>query len=65
MRFFEEEGIERVTELSGRHFDRYKIWRRGNGDLNNATLTTRLSSVRAFSKWAESVDAVPKGTHEG
>lgn len=64
VRFCEEEDIENMNDLSGRHFDRYKIWRRENGDLNNVTLNTQLSTIRVFIKWAEGVDAVPKGLHE-
>ena len=64
VRFCDEQGIDNMNDLSGRHFDRYKVWRRENGDLNNVTLNTQLSTVRVFIKWAESIDAVAKGTHE-
>jgi len=64
VRFCDEKDIEFLSDLNGRDFDRYKIWRRENGDLNNVTLNTQLSTLRVFIKWAEKVDAVPRGFHE-
>jgi len=62
--FCEENDIEFLSDLNGRHFDRYKIWRREKGNLNNVTLNTQLSTLRVFIKWAEKVDAVPRSFHE-
>lgn len=64
IRYCDEMGIGNMNDLSGRHFDRYKMWRREEGDLNNVTLNTQLSTLRVFIKWAEGVDAVPHGMHE-
>lgn len=64
MEFCDENDIEYLHELNGRQFDRYKIWRREKGDLNNVSLNTQLSTIRVFIKWCEKVDAVPRGFHE-
>ncbi|WP_435318455.1 tyrosine-type recombinase/integrase [Haloarchaeobius sp. TZWSO28] len=60
----EVEHIEDLNDLSGVHFNGYKIWRRDDGDLNNVSLATQLSTLRVFIKWAESIDAVPRGLHD-
>jgi site-specific recombinase XerD len=58
------EGIENLNNVSGRDLQRYKLWRRDDGDLNNVTMVTQLSTLRVFIKWCEDIDAVPQGTHD-
>jgi len=58
------ENIENLNALSGRDLQRYKMWRRDDGDLNNVTLVTQLSTIRVFIRWCEQIDAVATGTHE-
>lgn len=64
VRFCEDQGIESMADLSGKHFAQYKVWRRKDGDLNNVSLNTQLSTLRVFIKWAEGVDAVTLDLHE-
>ena len=56
--------IDNLNELSGRDLQRYKMWRREDGELNNVTMVTQLSTLRVFVKWCENIDAVASGTHD-
>jgi site-specific recombinase XerD len=42
------EDIENLNTLGGRELQRYKMWRREDGDLNNVTMVTQLSTLRVF-----------------
>ena len=52
------ENIENLNALSGRDLQRYKMWRRDDGDLNNVTLVTQLSTIRVFIRWCEQIDLI-------
>ena len=56
--------ITNLNDLSGRDLQRYKMWRREDGDLNNVTLVTQLSTLRVFINWCENIDAVAPETHD-
>jgi site-specific recombinase XerD len=56
--------IDNLNNLTGRDLQRYKIWRRQDGDLNNVSLVTQLSTLRVFIRWCEDIDAVEPGTHD-
>ncbi len=58
------EGIDNMNVLTGRHFARYKAWRQEDGDLNNVSLHTQLSTLRVFVKFCERINAVTPGLHE-
>jgi site-specific recombinase XerD len=60
----EVQEIENLNSLSGRDLQRYKMWRRDDGDLNNVTLVTQLSTLRVFINWCENIDAVEAGLHD-
>ena len=60
----EVENIENLNSISGRDLQRYKMWRRDDGNLNNVTMVTQLSTLRVFSRWCEDIDAVASDTHE-
>ena len=64
IRWCDEEDIENLNDLSGRDLHRYKLWRRDDGDLNNVTMVTQLSTLRVFIRWCEQIDAVAKGLNE-
>jgi site-specific recombinase XerD len=65
VRWCEGEGnIENLNTLSGRDLQRYKLWRREDGGLNNVTMVTQLSTLRVFLKWCEKVDAVEPETFD-
>jgi site-specific recombinase XerD len=58
------ENLENLNTLSGRDLQRFKMWRREDGGLNNVTMVTQLSTLRVFLKWCEKIDAVPPETFE-
>lgn len=58
------EGIENMNNLSGRKLQRFKTWRRDDGDLKPITLEGNLDALRLFIRWCESIDAVSEGLHE-
>lgn len=58
-----EEDIENLNELTGRALFRYRVWRKEDGDLNKTSLKTQLSTVRAFIKFLETIDAAPQDLH--
>ena len=60
----EVEEIENLNGLTGRDLQRYKMWRRDDGDLNNVTLVTQLSTLRVFISWCENIDAVEEGLND-
>ena len=58
VRWCDQEGIENLNNLSGRDLHQYKLWRKEDGNLNKVSLTTQMSTIRVFLKWAASIDAV-------
>lgn len=56
--------IENLNNLTGRDLQRFKTWRREDGDLNNVTMVTQLSTLRVFINWCEDIDAVASGIHD-
>lgn len=58
IRWCENEDISNLNPLTGRDLHHYKLWRREDGDLNNVTLVTQLSTLRVFIRWCEQIDAV-------
>jgi len=40
--------IENLNSIGGRDLQRFKTWRRDDGDLNNVTMVTQLSTLRVF-----------------
>lgn len=53
-----------MNALSGRQLQRFKTWRRDDGDLKPVTLQGQLDALRVFLRWCESVDAVHEGLHD-
>jgi len=58
------EGIENLNNLSGRDLQRYKTWRRDDGDLKPISLEGQLDALRIFIRWCGSIDAVHPTLHE-
>ncbi|RDZ61520.1 integrase [Haloferax sp. Atlit-12N] len=58
------EGIDNLNHVSGRHFHKYKKWRREKGDCKKVTMATQLSTLKVFIKFCESIDAVQQGMSE-
>ncbi|MBX0287541.1 tyrosine-type recombinase/integrase [Halomicroarcula sp. F28] len=64
VRWCDEEDIENLNTLTGRDLHKYKLWRRDDGDLNNVSLVTQLSTLRVFIRWCEQIEAVKAGLNE-
>lgn len=61
----ELQEIESMTDLRGRHFSKYKLWRKNEkGSPNNVTLNTQLSTLRVFIKWCGKRNIVPRDLFE-
>lgn len=63
LQWCDEEEIEDLNDLSGRDLYRFRVWRReGNGEgreaITQVTLRGQLSTLRAFLRFAEEIDAV-------
>ncbi len=56
----DKEGIDNLNDLSGRDIQQFRLWRKGDGELNNLTLRMQMSTLRVFLKWAGSIEAVPQ-----
>ncbi|WP_197052409.1 tyrosine-type recombinase/integrase [Halobellus captivus] len=66
LQWCEEEEIENLNDLDGRSLYRFRVWRReGHGDgrdeIQQVTLRGQLSTLRAFLRFAEEIDAVREG----
>jgi site-specific recombinase XerD len=64
IRWCEKEDITNLNELSGRRLYEYRIWRKEDGNLNPTSIRTQLSTLRAFIKFCESIEAVDDNLHE-
>jgi site-specific recombinase XerD len=64
VRWCEQEDLTNLNDLTGRRLYEYRLWRKDDGDLNPVSLRTQLSTLRAFVRFCESIDAVESGTHE-
>jgi len=56
--------IDNMNDLSGRDLQRFKTWRRDDGDLKPITLQGQLDALRIFIRWCGSIDAVEQDLHE-
>lgn len=66
-KFLEWCGLENVTNLNaltGRSLYEYRLWRKDDGDLNTVSLRTQLSTLRAFMRFCESINAVESDLHD-
>lgn len=60
----EQESIDNLNHLTGRRLYEFRLWRKEDGDLNTTSVRTQLSTLRAFVKFLETIDAVPDNLHE-
>lgn len=60
----EVSDIDNLNSLSGRDLQRFKTWRRDDGELKPVTLRNHLNTLRVFINWCESIDAVEDGLHQ-
>jgi len=54
----QENGIDNLNDLTGRHLHEYRLWRKDHGDLKPVTLQGQMSTIRVFVKWCGSIEAV-------
>ena len=59
VRWCREKGIDNMNTLTGRDLHQYRLWRKEDGDLNQVSLSTQMSTVRVFIRWCSSIEAVP------
>jgi len=64
VRWCGQEDLTNLNNLTGRRLYEYRLWRKDDGDLNPVSLRTQLSTLRAFVRFCESIDAVESDTHE-
>jgi site-specific recombinase XerD len=50
VRWYDEEDIGKLNELSGRTLHEYRLWRRRDGDLAPATEKTQMDTLCGFVK---------------
>lgn len=59
----ETAGLDSLHELTGRHVHEYKVYRfdekADGGSYSPVTVKTQLDTIRRFTRWLASVDAVP------
>jgi len=58
------EDLDNMNDLSGRKLQKFRAWRRDDGDLKPITLQGQLDALRIFVRWCESIDGVEQGLHE-
>lgn len=64
VRWCEIKGIENLNDLTGRHLQEYRLWRKEDGDLCPLTVKAQMSTLRVFLKWAASIEAVPSDLYD-
>jgi len=60
----EIEGVDDMNDLNGRLLQKFKTWRRDDGDLKPITLEGQLDALRLFIRWCGSINAVDPDLHE-
>ncbi|QSW98161.1 tyrosine-type recombinase/integrase [Haloterrigena alkaliphila] len=58
VRWCDHQDIENLNNLSGRQLQRYRVWRRDEGDLSPVSEKTQMDTLRVFIRWLETVDGV-------
>lgn len=58
VRWCDEQGIDNLNDLTGRHIHQYRLWRKEDGELNAVSMQTQMSTLRVFLEWAATVEAV-------
>lgn len=58
VRWCDAQELENLNELTGRKLQRFRLWRRQEGDLAPVTEKTQMDTLRVFVRWLESIDAV-------
>jgi len=64
VRWANERGVQSMEQLDGKQLHEFRIWRQDDGNLNNVSLHTQLSTLRVFLKFCESIEIVPNGLYD-
>ncbi|MFB1063069.1 tyrosine-type recombinase/integrase [Natrinema sp. H-ect4] len=64
VRWCDQQDIENPNNLSGRQLQRYRVWRRDEGDLSPVSEKTQMDTLRVFIRWLETVDGVEQDLSE-
>lgn len=62
-RWFDQQDLEAIDELTGRHLHQYRLWRREDGDLNRVTEKTQMDTLRVFIRWCEDLGFAARDLH--
>jgi site-specific recombinase XerD len=60
----EEQGIDDMNDVTGRHLQEYRLWREEDGDLAQISLNQQMATIRVFLQWCASIEAVPADLYE-
>jgi integrase len=64
IRWCDQQDVENLNNLSGRQLQRYRVWRRDEGDLSPVSEKTQMDTLRVFIRWLETVDGVEQDLSE-
>ena len=60
----EENGIDNLNDLTGRHLHQFRLWHMEEHDINQLSLRQHMCTLRVFLKWAASIEAVPENLYD-
>lgn len=60
VRWCEQNGINNMNDITGRDLHEYRLWRREDGDLNQVSMSSQMSTIRVFIRWCATIEAVPE-----
>ena len=60
----EENGIDNLNDLTGRHLHQFRLWHMEEHDINQLSLRQHMCTLRVFLKWAASIEAVPPNLYD-
>ncbi|MFQ3320409.1 MAG: site-specific recombinase XerD [Natronomonas sp.] len=55
--------IENMNTLTGCDLYAYRVWPKNEGDLNRVSLKSALATLRAFTRFCESIEGVEQDLH--
>lgn len=64
LRWSRQNDLDNTNDLDGRNLQDYRFWRKNDGDLNNVSLYTQMTTFRVFINWCEDFQAVTPGLNE-
>lgn len=64
LRWCGEQELKNLNNLSGRDLQDFRYWRKEDGNLNNVSMHTQMTTFRVFINWCEDYQAVIPGLNE-